>query len=342
VTIPVPGYEDKRIYVWYDAVIGYFAASVEWAKVSGDPEGWRSWWQDPASRTYHFIGKDNIEFHTIIWPGMLIGYDRSLNLPYDVPANEYLNVEGRKLSKSRRWVIEMRDALDRYDPDPWRYALAASAPESQDVNFTWDEFVRRNNEELVSTWGNLANRVLGFAYKRFDGRVPAPGALDDDDRAMLDAIAPAFERITALLDAVKLKQALGEAMGLAREANGYLDRKAPWFQIKEDKAAAAMSVYVILRVVDNLKTILAPVLPHTAQRLHEYLGYEGQLCGTQQVVTYEEETRSHEALTYDHSVAVGTWSKSELPAGQALREPAPLFRKLDESVVEEEYARLAG
>jgi methionyl-tRNA synthetase len=135
---------------------------------------------------------------------------------------------------------------------------------------------------------------------------------------------------------------LGEAIGLAREANVYLDRKAPWFQIKEDRAAAATSVYVILRAVDSLKTILAPILPHTAQRLHEYLGYDGPLFGTQQVVEYQEETRSHLALTYDHSGAVGTWTRSELPSGQALREPAPLFKKLEESVVEEEYARLAG
>ncbi len=203
VTIPVPGWDDKRIYVWYDAVIGYLAASREWAALTGRPDAWRAWWQDPAVPHTYFLGKDNIEFHTIIWPGMLIGYDRSLNLPYDVPANEYLNVEGRKLSKSRRWMIVMCDALDRYDPDPWRYALAASLPETGDVNFTWEEFLRRNNEELVSTWGNLANRVLGFAYKRFDGRVPQPGAFDDADRALLAQIEPAFERVTALLDAVK-------------------------------------------------------------------------------------------------------------------------------------------
>ncbi len=145
-----------------------------------------------------------------------------------------------------------------------------------------------------------------------------------------------------LYDACKFRAALGEALALAREANGYLDRKAPWFQIKEDQAAAATTVYVILRVVDNLKTILAPILPHTAQQLHEYLGYDGQLFGTQHVVEYQEETRSHLALTYDHSGAIGTWAPSELPPGQALRQPAPLFKKLDESVIDEEYARLEG
>jgi methionyl-tRNA synthetase len=172
--------------------------------------------------------------------------------------------------------------------------------------------------------------------------VPEPGELDDEDRALLEKVEAGFETVGELYNACKFRAALGEALALAREANGYLDRKAPWFQIKEDKVAAATSVYVILRVVDNLKTILAPILPHTAQQLHEYLGYEEQLFGTQNVVEYEEETRSHAALTYDHGEAIGTWAKSELPAGQALREPAPLFKKLDESVIEEEYARLEG
>jgi methionyl-tRNA synthetase len=255
--------------------------------------------------------------------------------------HEYLNFRGGKFSKSRGAFVDVPYFLSRYDPDPLRYYLTATAPETRDTEFSWEDFVERNNNELVATWGNLANRMLSFAYKRFDGRVPEPGPLDDEDRALLEKVEAGFETVGALYDACKFRAALGEAMGLAREANGYLDRKAPWFQIKEDRQAAATSVYVILRVVDNLKTLLAPVLPHTAQKLHEYLGYEGQLFGTQQVVEYQEETRSHQALTYDHSGAVGTWSKSELPAGQALREPAPLFKKLDESVVEEEYARLA-
>jgi methionyl-tRNA synthetase len=197
--------------------------------------------------------------------------------------------------------------------------------------------------------------MQSFAYKRFDGVVPEPGALDDEDRALLEKVKAGFETVGARYNACKFRAALGEALALAREANGYtfaalsagLDRKAPWFQIKEDPQAAATTVYVILRAVDNLKTILAPILPHTAQRLHEYLGYEGQLFGTQHVVEYQEEARhgglrSHQALTYDHSGATGTWAKSELPPGQALRQPAPLFKKLDESVIEEEYARLEG
>ena len=238
--------------------------------------------------------------------------------------------------------------LSKYDPDALRYYLTATAPETRDTEFSWEDFVERNNNELVATWGNLANRMLSFAYKRFDGVVPEPGdpssssgqGLDDEDRALLERVEAGFETVGELYNACKFRAALGEALALAREANGYLDRKAPWFQIKEDPQAAATTVYVILRVVDNLKTILAPILPHTAQRLHEYLGYEGRLFGTQQVVEYQEETRSHQALTYDHSGAVGTWAKSELLPGQALRAPAPLFKKLDESVIEEEYARL--
>ena len=340
VTIPVEGFQDKRIYVWYDAVIGYLSASKEWAAVVGQPDAWEQWWRDEAARAYYFIGKDNIDFHTIIWPGMLVGYGHGLNLPYDVPANEYLNVEGRKLSKSRRWMIVMADALDRYAADPWRYALAASMPESTDVNFTWEEFVRRNNEELVATWGNLANRVLGFAFKRFEGKVPAPAALNADDQAMLDAIQPAFDKVTAALEGVKIKQALGEAMALAHEANRYLNVKEPWKQIKTDPAAAATSVYVALRVIDTLKILFAPFLPFTCQALHEQLGYDGELFGRSYTETLQEAERSHLAMRYDASASQGHWSVSDLQPGQALREPKPLFLKLEPTVAEEEVERM--
>ena len=340
VTIPVPGFEDKRIYVWYDAVIGYLSASIEWASLTGQADAWKAWWHDPAARTYYFIGKDNIEFHALIWPAILIGYGQGLNLPFDVPANEYLNVEGRKLSKSRRWVIEMLDGLTRYDPDPWRYALAANLPETQDINFTWEDFLRRNNDELVATWGNLANRVLGFAYKRFDGKVPQPAAFDAADQALLDQIEPTFKRVTALMEAVKLKQALEAAMSLAHEANRYLNLKEPWKSIKTNPAAAATSVYVALHVIDTLKTLLAPFLPATCQKLHEYLGYDGELFGRQYTQTLVETERQHLGLRYDTTGAVGRWEISQLIPGQALREPAALFRKLEDSIVDAEIERM--
>jgi methionyl-tRNA synthetase len=220
--------------------------------------------------------------------------------------------------------------LSKYDPDALRFYLTAVAPETRDTEFSWEDFVERNNNELVATWGNLANRMLSFAYKRFDGQVPEPGELDGEDRALLAKVEAGFETVGDLYNACKFRAALGECLGLAREANGYLathprkgvDRKAPWFQIKEDRQAAATTVYVVLRVIDNLKTLISPVLPHSAQEIHEYLathprkgvGYDGQLFGTQQVVEYEEEARSHRALTYDHSGAVGTWAPSTLPA----------------------------
>jgi methionyl-tRNA synthetase len=350
IPIPLPGYEGKCLYVWFEAVIGYFSASVEWAHNRGTPDAWQDWWYDPEARLYNFIGKDNIPFHTVIWPAELLavgqlyceGCDTDLNLPYDVPANEYLSFRGNKFSKSRGRTVDVPYFLSRYDPDPLRFYLTAVAPETRDTEFAWEDFVERNNNELVATWGNLANRMRAFASKRFDGRVPEPGKLDDADRELLARVEAGFDTIGELYNACKFRAALNEALALAREANGYLDRKAPWFQIKEDRQAAATSVYVILRVVDNLKTLLSPILPHTAQQLHEYLGYDGQLFGTQEVVEYQEETRSHRALIYDHSGAVGTWTPSELPPGQALRQPEPLFKKLEESLIDEEYERLAG
>lgn len=342
VTIPLPGYERKRIYVWYDAVIGYLSATKEWAKITGQPEAWREWWDSaiaPDVKSYYFIGKDNIPFHTIIWPGMLYAYG-GLNLPYDVPANEYLNVEGAKLSKSRRWVIEVLDVLQRYDPDPWRYILTINAPETADVNFTWEEFVRRNNTELVATWGNLANRVLSFAYRRFDGRVPEPGELDEADRALLARVEAGFETVGRQLEGCHFKAALAEAMSLAQEANRYLNAKEPWQQIKADPTAAATSIYVCLQVVDWLRVIFSPFLPFSSQKLHEYLGHKGTLFGRQYVETYHETERSHLALRYDASELSTVWKPEPLPPGQPLREPQPLFRKLDESVIEQEVERL--
>jgi len=342
IPVPVPGFDDKRIYVWFEAVIGYLSAPQEWAWLIGEPEKWREWWQNPECRSYYFIGKDNIPFHTIIWPGMLIGYGNGLILPYDVPANEFLNVEGRQLSKSRRWVIEVLDFLERYDPDTLRYMLTINAPETKDVNFTWEEFVRRNNDELVATWGNLVHRMLTFAYKNFDGRVPEPGDLDGRDQALLARVEGAFGTVGDLLERCQFKAALTEAMAVAHEANRYLDEKAPWFQIKEDRQAAATTIFVILRVIDSLKTLFTPFLPFSCQRLHEYLGYEGSIIGRQYTEIVQEAQKSHLVLRYDASGLEGTWAPSQLPAGQPLRRPKPLFRKLDESIVEEEVARMRG
>ena len=348
IPVPLPEWEDKRLYVWFEAVMGYFTASIEWANNIGEPEAWKAWWYDPAAKIYNFIGKDNIPFHTLIWQAELMGVDRiyeedetlHLNLPYDVPANEFMTFEDAQFSKSRNWAVWLPDILERYDADAIRYYVAAVMPESRDSDFSWEDFLSRNNDELVATWGNLANRVISFAYKHWEGKVPVPGDLGSEDHKLLQVIEGGFETIGAHLEAVQIRAALQEAMRLAREANGYLDR-APWFKvIEEDKPAAAKTVYTALRAVDSLKILFAPFVPFSSESLHTALGYEGRLFGEQHIETYQEETRAHSALIYDGTSAIGRWAPSELPAGQSLAKPKPLFKKLDDEIVDLERARL--
>jgi methionyl-tRNA synthetase len=253
-----------------------------------------------------------------------------------------MNVQGSKFSKSRNWAIWLPDILDRYDPDAIRYCVAAMLPETSDSEFTWEDFVARNNNELVAWWGNLANRVLKFADRNWGGIVPGPGDLRPADRELLAKVESGFEAVGRLLAEVKLRRALSEAMSLAREVNVYLDG-APWFGvINEDKQAAATTVYTALQAINYLKVLLSPFLPFTAQQLHEMLGFEGQLFGEQRVEAYHEEAHAHEALTYDGSKAIGRWEPQRLPPGQRLRQPLALFKKLDEKVIVEEIARLGA
>ena len=348
VAVPLEGWGDKRIYVWFEAVNGYLTASVEWAKNIGEPDAWKQWWYNPEAESYYFIGKDNIPFHTMIWPAQLIGVERiyeddeskALNLPYDVPANQFMNIEGKQFSKSRNWAIWVPDVLDRYQADALRYYVAATLPETADSDFSWDGFLSRVNNELVAAWGNLVNRMLGFAYKRFDGKVPAYDSLTETDAAILKQSEDAFDKVGDLYERVKLRDALQAAMDVVRDANAYLNEREPWKRIKEDPADAARTVYTILRVIDNCKILLAPFLPHSAQQLHEYLGYDGQIFGDLRIETFDESTRSHNALVYDGSKAMGTWAKSDLQPGQALRKPGPLFVKLEPEIVDEERERL--
>jgi methionyl-tRNA synthetase len=237
--------------------------------------------------------------------------------------------------------VWMSEALDRYDPDALRYYLTMAMPETRDTDWLWHGFVRRNNDELVANWGNLVNRALTFADKRFDGRVPALGTLGELDTRLLAQIEEGFESVGQLIARCKFRSALSEVMALAREANRYLEEKGHWFQIKESREAAGTTIYVALRAIDSLKTLFAPFLPFTSERLHQYLGYEGSLFGRSYTATFEEKGgRVHEALCYDGSGATGEWKASELPPGQVLRKSKPLFNKLDEHVIEEERARL--
>ena len=314
VTVPVKGFENKRIYVWFEAVIGYLSATKEWAKSIGDDGKWRSFWQGEA-KNYYFIGKDNIPFHTIIWPAMLMGYDSSLKLPHDVPANEFLTIEGRKLSTSRNWAVWLPDYLSRYDPDPLRYLLSIKMPETGDTDFTWREFFRRNNDELVATYGNLVNRVLTFVYRQFDGCVPQHGALDEYDNNFIDNSKKTIEDVGKFLERCEFKQAIMRAMLLAQETNQYLEKKSPWKVIKEDRQTAANSLYVAIAAISCLKTALYPFLPFSSQKVHEFLGYNG-------------------------NVQDDGWQPKVPPSGQKLKLPEPLFTKLDEKLAEEENSRL--
>jgi len=352
--IPVPkdGWEGKCLYVWFEAVIGYLSAAIEWATASNQPDAWHDWWYNPDSRSYYFIGKDNIPFHAVIWPGQLIGAgdwfgqifegqeNTHLTLPYDVPANEFMNMESQQMSGSRNWAVWGLDFLTRYDPDPLRYYLTANMPESKDTDWDWQDFLNRNNNELVATWGNLANRMLSFAHKHWDGQVPTPNELREADRAVLATIEAGFNTIGEHLNAVRLRAGLFEAMRLAGEVNKYLDEAAPWFEIKTDKSAAATTVYTALRAIDSLKVLFSPYLPFTSNRLHKYLGYEDSLFGDQFVETIQDGQGEHDVLRYDDSMASGRWEPSQLPPGQIIEKPAPLFRKLDESIVVEERSRL--
>lgn len=357
VPVPVEGWDDKCMYVWFEAVIGYLSAVVEWGILHDQPDAWRHWWTDQDSRTLYCIGKDNIPFHAIIWPAELIGVGESFDakmgaedpqplvLPYDVPANEFMNLEGRKLSGSKHWAVWGLDFLERYDPDPLRYYLTVNMPETRDSDWEWEEFYQRNNNELVATWGNLANRVLTFAYKNWDGKIPDPGELRPQDQELLDTIKAGFEIVAALLEGVKLRAALQEAMRLAAEVNKYLDTAAPWFEIKTDKDQAAKSIYVAMQAIDWLSLIFSPFLPHTSQKVHEFLGYDRPIYG--ELITQEiaDDLSTHTVLEYDpqnslSSEGVDVWQPTTLAPGKDFNQPVPLFKKLDVEIVEEERARL--
>ena len=311
VPIPVEGYEsrdDKRIYVWFDAVIGYLSASIEWAANRGTPDAWRDWWQNPEAEHTYFMGKDNIVFHTVIWPSMLLGYGEGglygatrgpLELPDNVASSEFLTMEGKKFSSSRGVQILVRDFLSRYTADALRYFLTIAGPETQDTDFTWSEFVRRNNNELVATWGNLVNRTLQSAYKNF-GVVPEPGALTESDQTLLGEVERAFGSVGSLIEAARFKNALQEAMRLASLGNQYVAEQSPWAKLESDRERAATVLYVALRAVDSLKVLLAPFLPFSAQRLHEMLGYDGTIAGLLQFETVREDGAEHVVLTGDY------------------------------------------
>jgi methionyl-tRNA synthetase len=338
VPVPLPGWEDnpaKKIYVWFDAVIGYLSASIEWALQRAEPNAWREWWENPESHHYYVMGKDNITFHTVLWPAILMGASASghpYKLPDDIVASEFLHMDGKKFSTSRGQVIYVRDMLDRYDADPLRYYLMIAGPENQDTDFTWAEFIRRNNDELVATWGNLVHRTLVNAHRNFGG-VPMPGTLTTADELLIREVEQALEYAATQLGEARFQNALKHAMTTASKVNVYLGTEQPWHTIKTDRERAGTVLYVALRCVDNLKTMLTPFLPFSSQRLHAMLGYDDVIAPQPVTRQFAENGAAHTGITGDYA-AVDRWRPSKLEPGRKLPPPEPLFKRLDE-VVEE-------
>ncbi len=312
IPVPLEGYADKRLYVWFEAVVGYLSASIEWAENNGKEEKWREFWCDDTTRSYYFMGKDNIPFHTVIWPAMLMGYE-GLNLPYNVPANEYLNLEGFKLSTSRNWAVWIPDYLLKYEADPLRYVIASNMPESSDSDFSWREYVRRNNDELVATFGNLVHRVLSMINRNFDSIVPEPGELDFASEELLKEAEKCMSLVGSNIENVRIRQAMVTGMSLAQATNRYLDRKEPWKSIKLTPEDAGRTLWVSLSVINCLKTIMTPFLPFTSEKLHALVGLE----------------KSVESSAWE-------WDPFEIVPGTRVLSSSPLFQKLDEKLIEEE------
>ena len=358
VPIPLPGWDgrdDKRIYVWFDAVIGYLSASIEWARRSGDPDAWKAWWTDPSAESYYFMGKDNVTFHSVIWPSILLGYNGSgahggiagdlgvLDLPSEVVSSEYLTQEGRKFSSSRQVVIYVGDFLARYQPDALRYYLAANGPETADTDFTWEQFVTRTNTELVAGWGNLVNRTVSMTAKNL-GAIPPAGTLTDADHALLATGESAYAAVGSLLDRSRVKAATSEAMRVIGEANKYLSDQAPWKIRESDPDRYATVLHVALQLVRDGATLLTPVLPHSSNEVHRMLGGAGEWSPLPEMVDVADLDggSAYPILRGDYAAGAAHWGRTPIVPGTPLEPPTPLFTKLDPSVVDEELARMAG
>ena len=358
IAVPLPGWEDdahKKLYVWFDAVIGYLSASIEWARRTGDPERWREWWNDPAAESYYFMGKDNITFHSQIWPAELLGYtgqgDKGgepgtygdLNLPTEVVSSEFLTMEGKKFSSSKGIVIYVHDVLERYQADAFRYFVCAAGPETADSDFNWPEFVKRTNNELVAGWGNLVNRTASMINKNF-GEIPEPGELTESDRAVLDAVLGGFDTVGRFVEEHRLRAGIGEAMRVVGEVNKYLSDEAPW-KLKEeaDRPRLATILWVAAQCVRDCNTLLAPFLPASANAVHAVLGGEGTFMPMPivQEVDDLDGGPGYPIITGDYT-STPRWEHVDVVVGTPIAKPAPVFTKLDPAIVDEELARLSS
>ncbi|AUS78357.1 methionine--tRNA ligase [Actinoalloteichus sp. AHMU CJ021] len=345
VPVPLDGWRDqplKRFYVWFDAVIGYFSASVEWARRSGDPDAWKAWWTDPKAQGHYFMGKDNITFHAQIWPALLLGHNGTgdkggnpgafgeLNLPDDIVSSEFLTMSGSKFSTSRGTVIYVNDFLREFGPDTLRYFISVAGPETQDTDFTWEEFVRRTNFELANEWGNLVNRSVAMAAKNV-GAVPAPVAPTAEDEQLKSLARGAFDVVGGHLARSRFRAAATEAMRVVSAANKYLSDQEPWKR-KDDPERRDTILHTALQVVSDANTMLTPFLPHSAQRVHELLGGSGVWAAQPELRDVEDldvPGREYPILTGDYAAEQASWESREIQPGTPLSKPSPLFSKLD-------------
>ena len=359
IPVPVAGWIDnpnKKLYVWFDAVIGYLSASIEWARRKGDPEVWRAWWNDPETPGYYFMGKDNITFHSQIWPSEMLGYNGQgskggetgklgpLNMPEQVVASEFMTMEGKKFSSSRGIVIYVKDILARYPVDAVRYYISVAGPESSDSDFTWAEFVRHNNEELAASWGNLVNRVANLMNKNF-GEIPAldENEMTDEDRALLSETKAAFNTVGSLIENHRQKNALSEAMRVVGDINKYISATEPW-KIKDNPARLGTVLHVAAQAVSDANHLLAPFLPHSAQKVWEALGGTGTfspLPRLEEVEDLDKPGFMYPIITGDYKLGetVHPWASEPIVAGTAVPKPHPIFAKIPPEAVEEELAR---
>ncbi|WGL51550.1 methionine--tRNA ligase [Nocardioides sp. BP30] len=357
IAVPLDGWREnptKKLYVWFDAVVGYLSASIEWARRSGDNDAWRRWWNDPEALSYYFMGKDNITFHSQIWPAELLAYNGKgsrggearelgeLNLPTEVVSSEYLTMEGRKFSSSRKIVIYVRDLLERYQADAFRYYVAVAGPETNDADFTWAEFVRRTNDELVAGWGNLVNRTANLIAVNF-GEIPAAGELTAADLAVLDTVEAAFDAVGALIGTHRQKAAISEAMRTVGEVNKYLADHEPWklVKVEESRDRAATVLHVAAQCVADLNLILAPFLPFSANAVDRILGGKGEIAPLPRIEEVDDLDggAGYPIITGDYT-GVPSWERHPIDVGTAIGKPTPIFTKLDPAVIEEELGRL--
>jgi methionyl-tRNA synthetase len=363
VPVPLPGWEDnpnKRLYVWFDAVIGYLSASVEWARRTGEPDAWRAWWTDPQAQSFYFMGKDNITFHSQIWPAELLGYAGRgsrggepgeygvLNLPTEVVSSEFLTMESKQLSSSRGHVILVQDMLSRYQPDALRYFICAAGPETSDSDFTWAEFVQRTNSELVAGWGNLVNRTATMIAKNL-GEIPACGELEPVDEAVLASVRAGFDSVGELVEGHRLRGAIAEAMRIVGEVNKYLTVTEP-YKMKDPSQRARLEtvLHVAAQCVLDCNTLLSPFLPHSSNAVWAALGGEGEFMPMPRIEQVEELEPDNGAGLTTYPVITGDysttprWEPRPVTVGAAVAKPTPIFTKLDPAVVDEELARLQG